>query len=319
MMQWQKSGLIFRPQDHELVDGCTAYAKSPQAVEMDDRIRVYFTSQRRSADGKWISCPQFADYTKDFSRIIAVAKSPLIPAAELGQFDEHGIFPFHVMRFQDRLLAFTSGWSRRKSVAVDMAIGLAESFDGGDTFVRYGAGGPVMSSDVHEPFMIADGFVRERQGRLHMWYIFGTAWKYFEQGKEAERIYKIAHAISSDGVSWERDSRPIIPDVLEDECQALPSVLEWGGLYHMVFCYRAAQGFRSDRDKAYRLGYATSKDGLNWQRNDSALGLDRYEEGWDSQMMCYPNLFACHGEIYLLYNGNEFGKDGFGLARLVKA
>ena len=33
-------------------------------------------------------------------------------------------------------------------------------------------------------------------------------------------------------------------------------------------------------------------------------------------MMCYPHLFECDGRICLLYNGNEFGKHGFGLATL---
>jgi len=35
-------------------------------------------------------------------------------------------------------------------------------------------------------------------------------------------------------------------------------------------------------------------------------------------MMCYPNIFECNDNIYLLYNGNEFGKYGFGIAKLIK-
>ena len=34
-------------------------------------------------------------------------------------------------------------------------------------------------------------------------------------------------------------------------------------------------------------------------------------------MMCYPNVFECDDDIYMLYNGNEFGKYGFGLAKLI--
>jgi hypothetical protein len=33
-------------------------------------------------------------------------------------------------------------------------------------------------------------------------------------------------------------------------------------------------------------------------------------------MMCYPHLFAIEGHTYLAYNGNEFGRHGFGLAVL---
>jgi hypothetical protein len=33
-------------------------------------------------------------------------------------------------------------------------------------------------------------------------------------------------------------------------------------------------------------------------------------------MMCYPNVFQLENQIYMLYNGNTFGKTGFGLAIL---
>jgi hypothetical protein len=32
--------------------------------------------------------------------------------------------------------------------------------------------------------------------------------------------------------------------------------------------------------------------------------------------MCYPHIFQCDEKVYLLYNGNEFGKKGFGIAEL---
>ena len=35
-------------------------------------------------------------------------------------------------------------------------------------------------------------------------------------------------------------------------------------------------------------------------------------------MMCYLNLLEIDKEIYFLYNGNEFCKNGFGLAKLNK-
>ena len=30
-------------------------------------------------------------------------------------------------------------------------------------------------------------------------------------------------------------------------------------------------------------------------------------------MLCYPHVFECDGKVYLLYNGNEFGRYGFGV------
>ncbi|MEP7093170.1 MAG: hypothetical protein ABI793_03865, partial [Flavobacterium sp.] len=56
------------------------------------------------------------------------------------------------------------------------------------------------------------------------------------------RVYKIAHAVSVDGVNWQKeDGKQIIADILnEDECQALPTVLKIGNRYHMYFCFRQA-------------------------------------------------------------------------------
>jgi hypothetical protein len=33
-------------------------------------------------------------------------------------------------------------------------------------------------------------------------------------------------------------------------------------------------------------------------------------------MICYPFVFEHKGKIYMLYNGNDYGKEGFGLAVL---
>jgi hypothetical protein len=84
----------------------------------------------------------------------------------------------------------------------------------------------------------------------------------------------------------------------------------------MYFCFRYATDFRNNRDKAYRIGYAFSDDLEIWTRDDDSVGIDVSEGSWDSDMLCYPHVFNCEDKIYMLYNGNEFGRFGFGLAVL---
>ena len=86
----------------------------------------------------------------------------------------------------------------------------------------------------------------------------------------------------------------------------------------MIFCHRNTFDFRSDPSKAYRLGYAWSDDLVSWNRDDSSVGIEITPGSWDSEMMCYPHLFQCKGKVYLAYNGNEFGRHGFGVAELQK-
>jgi hypothetical protein len=222
------------------------------------------------------------------------------------------------LSYEGNIYAYTSGWSRRTSVSIDMSIGLAISENGGSSFRKYGSGGPIMTATHNEPFLVGDPFVKYFNGSFHMWYIFGTKWNCPGPEAEAERFYKIAHAESVDGISWKRDGKEIIGDKLASECQALPTVFYSGERYHMYFCYRNAYNFRNDPKNSYRLGYAFSDDLSSWHRDDGNSGIDVTDGSWDSEMMCYPNTFECDGEIYLLYNGNEFGKYGFGLAKLVE-
>jgi hypothetical protein len=317
-MRWHKLGKIFDPSWYKLPNNCFEFAQSPQTLIFDDYIRIYFST--RSVDpgnGKYLSHIAFVDMQKNLRDVIRVSDQSVIPLGELGCFDEHGIFPLNIVRDGNRVLGYTTGWNRRVSVSVDTAIGLTESFDDGLTFQRIG-NGPVLSASLHEPCLVGDGFVRKIDDLWHMWYIFGTGWKRYKQDTGPERTYKIGHATSSDNIYWvKEEARQIIPDRLgNDESQALPTVIRINNRYHMFFCYRESSDFRKAKGRGYAIGHAWSDDLSNWIREDEQVILEVKPEDWDSDMQCYPHVFECENKIYLLYNGNEFGREGFGLAVL---
>ena len=140
-MRWKKLGKIFDPTQHELPNDCRDFAQSPQALVFSDFVRIYFST--RSVDpgnGKYLSHIAYVDVRKNFRDIIRVSDRTVIPLGGLGCFDEHGIFPMNVLRYGDDVYGYTCGWSRRVSVSVDTAIGLAISHDDGQTFQRIGDG-----------------------------------------------------------------------------------------------------------------------------------------------------------------------------------
>jgi hypothetical protein len=313
-VKWAKRGLLFEPQRYTLPNGCTDFAQSPQALVFDDFVRIYFSTRSRDASGQYLSHIAFVDVDKGLQRVLGTATDPVIPLGALGCFDEHGIFPINVVRHDEKIYAFTCGWSRRVSVPVETAIGLAVSHDEGLTFEREGPG-PVMASSLTEPFLVGDPFVVVRHGVWHMWYIYGTSWVESLSDPGPARVYKVAHATSPDGLAWRRSGETIISDTLgPDECQALPTVFECDGLWHMYFCFRQATDFRLNRQRGYRLGYAWSRDLRHWTRDDPSGGLDVSPSGWDADMLCYPHVFWCDEQAYMLYNGNAFGRQGFGVA-----
>jgi hypothetical protein len=317
-MTWRRLGRIFDPTQFALPNHCVQFAQSPQALVFEDFVRIYFSTRAVDAsNGKYLSHVAYVDMRRDLRTVIGVSKHTVIPLGDLGCFDEHGIFPINPLRHAGAIYAYTCGWTRRVSVSVDTGIGLAISRDNGRTFERVGPG-PVLGASLHEPFLVGDGFVRVIGGTFHMWYIFGTGWKPGPDGAAPDRTYKIGHAVSSDGVRWvKEEAKQIIADRLgPDESQALPSVIEINGRHHMVFCYRQSVDFRKNRDRGYRIGHAWSDDLVNWTRDDDDPRLDIGPGDWDSDMQCYPHVFECDGRVHLLYNGNEFGRFGFGAAVL---
>jgi hypothetical protein len=314
-MKWHRRGQIF---DFDTSAFCTDYvgfAQSPQVLDCGDCVRIYFSTRKQSAEGKFVSIIQYIEMDPDFCRVLRRSNHSVVPLGELGTFDEHGIFPFSVFRHGNAVWGYSNGWSRRKSVSVETSIGLAQSGDQGLTFQKYGKG-PVLTASLHEPYLVCDPFVRVFQGVFHMWYIYGTDWHAHPDGREPDRTYVIAHATSDDGVHWQKEGRPLLPQLHALECQALPSVIQIGTRYHMVFCHRHTFDFRTNPARGYRLGYAYSDDLQHWIRDDSSMQFDAPAQAWEAQMMCYPHLFAKDKQVYLLYNGNAFGRHGFGLAEL---
>jgi hypothetical protein len=315
-MKWRKLGKIFDPRDFSLPNECVEFAQSPQTLMFDDFIRIYFsTRQKDLLTGKFLSHIAFVDVDKVSFEPLDVSKKPVIPLGNLGHFDQHGIFPISPVRAEGKILAYTTGWNRRVSVSVDTAIGLAISDDEGQTFQKIGIG-PILTSSLHEPFLVGDAFVRHIKDLYHMWYIHGVNW-IDNDIEESARVYKIAHATSLDGMAWIKEGRQIISNKLnDDECQALPTVAYFGNGYHMFFCYREAIDFRRNRSRGYRIGHAFSEDLTNWVRDDEKYKLDVTVDEWDSDMLCYPHVFEHNNQIFMLYNGNDFGRYGFGLAVL---
>jgi predicted GH43/DUF377 family glycosyl hydrolase len=291
------------------------HAQAPSTVVFDDYLRIYFSCRPTpDANGQFVSLGGYVDLDRgDFTKIVNVSREPIMSLGKRGTFDEFGTYPISVIQDRGKFLAYYGGWTRCESVPFDVAIGMAQSQDG-HFFEKVGNGGPVLSTSPDEPFIISGPKIRKFNGFWYLFYIAGRKW--INSAERPEPVYKIRMAMSLDGINWKKFNSDLVPSrVEEDECQASPDVIFANGKYHMFFCYRHS-GNHKGREKSYRIGYASSTDLVNWQRDDSLAGIDVSEDGWDSEMISYPHVFEMDGNTYMLYLGNEFGKDGFGLAQL---
>lgn len=313
-MKLRNSGLIFDIRTFQPFSKYT-HAQSPQLVRIGEVNRVYFSARPMVKVGELPRTEVlYVEFDPNFEEVVNFSPTPILNQSSLGAYDEHGVFPFHVSTVSQRLYGYISGWSRRKAVPVETSIGISESKDGGITFQRLGDG-PVLTSSLYEPFLVGDPYVIHHDNRYAMFYIAGTAWKVTKNETDLQRVYKIRLAFSEDGVKWNPVLKNIISDSIgRNECQALPSVAVIKNEFIMSFCYREMTNFRSNGKGAYQLGFATSSDLQKWSRDDALIEIGTHESGWDDGMRCYPNINSVNGRTLILYNGNDFGKDGFGLA-----
>jgi hypothetical protein len=220
-MKWNKLGKIFDPSEHKWKEDFIGFAQSPQTIVFENFVRVYFSIRKKDSFGKFISHIQYVDFDTKFKSIIKISSHHVLGPGKVGCFDEHGIFPLNVLRNGDKIIGYTNGWTRRRSVSVETGIGYVFSVDNGETFQRLD-NGPVLSATTYEPVLVGDPCVKIINEVFHMWYIFGIGWKKYSDDCTPDRIYKIGHATSKDGLEWQKEEGiRIITDKLgEDECQA---------------------------------------------------------------------------------------------------
>lgn len=307
MIHWKKQGLIFAP--NQSLWWSKSHAQLPIADVMLNHVwRIYYAS--RDAQGR--SRIGYIETEKgNPQNILYVHPEPILDVGTAGTFDDNGMMPVALVNSGDVKLLYYAGWNERTSIPYHNAIGVAISKDQGKTFTRYGTG-PIIDRILHEPFATGTLHIIIEQNIWKGWYQSVIKWE-LSEGKY-EPFYHLKYAESHNGIDWKRDGQVAI-ELLEDEagiCSA--TVLVANDEYHMWFACRKKGNYRFDPQLSYKIGFATSKDGIKWIRNDAQSGIQPSESGWDSEMIAYPNVITCEDKQYMFYNGNGFGKTGFGYA-----
>jgi len=315
MFIWEKLGKLFDPREYGGATWMHEFAQSPSVLIFDDKVRVYFCARPKPGpDGMYMSYMAYIDLDRhNLLKVIKVCKAPVLTLGTRGTFDEFGTNPISIIRDGAQVRVYYAGWTRCESVPFNGAIGVAISDDAGESFHRLGDG-PVLSYSPDEPFLLGSPRIRKFGNIWMLGYVSGKTW--LNTNGKPEPIYKIRMATSDDGINWVKHGKDLIEDRLgEYECQACPDVMYRDGLYHMFFSYRHSQNYKA-KEGGYRIAYASSPDLKTWLRQDEKAGMSVSESGWDSQMVNYPHVFILDDECYMLYQGNEMGRTGIGLARL---
>ena len=305
MQNWRKLDLRFN------VENVHAWAKThammPCVHRLDEDNFLIFFSPRDAHNQSRPASVKLNMQTMTFS---GLSPEPLLELGDLGAFDDSGIMPTSLVRQGELLYMYYNGWTLGKKIPFWSFNSVAVSKDNGATFAKLSQSPLVLFRDDVDPYSTFAPFVICEAGIWRMWYVSCTKWTYEQQ--KPKHYYHIKYAESNDGIHWERQGKVCIDFSSEHEYAiARPMVIKEQGIYKMWYSYRATASVAT-----YRVGYAESRDGLDWKRMDNQVKLDTSASGWDSEMVCYAYVFDHRRERYMLYNGNGYGKTGLGLAIL---
>jgi hypothetical protein len=234
-------------------------------------------------------------HEKNPRRVINVGQEPVLDIGAPGHFDDNGVNPCCVVTLPNgSVRLYYVGYQLQRKIPYTLFTGLAVA-PRVDSHFRRIAPTPILDRGPAEPFFRTAPFVRCRVGApgWEAWYIGGGAFE-FIGGRQQPR-YSLRYMISSDGVQWPSTGVELMVPEGEEIGFGRPWIIQAG---------------------AYRLGYAVSRDGQNWQRRDDQVGIHPSPGEWDADMICYGAIERIGEDYYLFYNGSGYGRTGVGLAVL---
>jgi len=141
-----------------------------------------------------------------------------------------------------------------------------------------------------------------------------------DEPPEGSNRFAIGRAVSPDGITWTKDAMPALAPQLSweqpfcenDACTNKvggtlePSVLVEGTTYKMWYAALGAIG----ELPSFRIGFATSSDGITWLRHPDPVFTAGAPGTWDEVLVSHSHVVADPGGGYhLFYFGSSLADD----------
>lgn len=299
-MRWEKLGQLYGPQSPH--PKLASHAANPLAVFLqDDVYRVFFSGrdpQNRSSVG-------FVDVDILKRTVIYTHNQPVFEHGPENSFYSHGVSIGNCYEADGRRYILFMGWQCPKAGHWRGDIGRLRLHD--NVSMKLEDDNPFMGSDSRDHVSLSYPWVLRDRDQYRMWYGSTITW----DAGNGEMLHILKHATSVDGHTWNRLGLAVPYAIGVAQAFSRPTVIVDPNGYHMWFSYRSGKP-----SQGYRIGYAHSTLGENWELRLAEAGIDISESGWDSEMIEYPFVFDHKGQRFMLYNGNGYGRTGFGLAVL---
>lgn len=300
---WQKLGLLYCPPCDGRHPKLLSHAANPLPVQIEgDVYRVFYSG--RDVDNR--SSVGAVDIDIVRREVVCEYQQPFFQHGPEGSFYADGVSIGNCYVVDGVQYMLFMGWQSPTEGHWRGDIGRLVVRQ--DLTLELDIYSPFLGSDAVDPLSLSYPWVLAKpEGGYHMWYGSTATW----DAGNGEMLHVINYATSDDGHSWRRGGLAVPYELGKAQAFSRPTVgRDDQGTYEMWFSYRSGCG------EKYRIGHADSLDGQNWGLSLEDAGIDVSAQGWDSEMIEYPFVFDHAGQRYMLYNGNEYGKTGFGLAVL---
>ena len=308
-MKWIKKGIILSETIAKENGICNPQV--PYGVVINNSLRIFFGA--RYENDKSASIFSMDVDIDNPSNIKKISTKPLISKGEPGYFDEDGVLPVAIKQIDDKLYMFYGGFSKCISHPHFCMMGLAISNKSGDNFEKY-SNGPILPISKVDPLLIGSADIHFHNNLYHMIYTSGTKW--IKNESNLELCYNLKYAYSINGIDWNPTGKFCVTNIDSKYAIAKPAIFKIKNEFYMIFSRRSTLNYRDNINDTYRLLTAKSNDLIKWRVTNDIENLELSKTGWDSEMICYPNVINVNNRYIMLYNGNGFGKTGFGYAEL---
>jgi hypothetical protein len=301
--KWKKLGLLYAPDGADRDRKLLSHAANPLPVLLDGDIYRVFYSGRDAENRSSVGAVDI-DIVK--RKVVEEHTHPFFENGPEGSFYADGVSIGNCYEVDGKRYMLFMGWQTPKSGHWRGDVG--RLIVRPDLTLELDSNNPFMVTDEVDPISLSYPWVLENSGRgFSMWYGSTVTW----DAGNGEMLHVLNSASSVDGHHWVREGLAVPYELGVAQAFSRPTVAcDVDGGYEMWFSYRSGAG------EKYRIGYAVSKDAKAWNLALNEVGIDVSSDGWDSEMIEYPFVFDHRGQRYMLYNGNGYGKTGFGLAVL---
>lgn len=277
---------------------------APAAIDLGGVIRIFLGGH----DKQGISRIGFIDVSKDQpEEILRISEDPSLDVGEAGCFDENGVFPGSIFKFQDKFYLSYTGFQLGMKIP-HYNFGNIAIFNDDLTKLTRIQKSPLLDRS-EEGLTVRAGITIQENGKDSiMLYSAGSTFEIINN--KLRPNYSIfrqnilgIHNFSDSGSEVLRFNNE------SEHGLGRPYLVNFKG---RLLCFYTIR----NRSFLYRSGVAIhSSTNDNFERNDALVSrMGSNIKGFDEQMVYFPAPCVVENELWVFYSGNNFGKSGLGIS-----